>query len=111
MRVKLGEGQRRCGWAIGGERRARLEAREDRILGLFRNTRDGVGDGLLALCGHCFRERSLMVDLSGPFEDIDGKCLMLTRRAGERLPNRLTRSLLIGLMRSRNDGGEDRKGM
>jgi hypothetical protein len=41
-----------------------------------------LGSGsLLALLGRFFTERSFVINLSGPFKDVDGKCFMVTRRA------------------------------
>ena len=34
---------------------------------------------MLALLGKCLRERALVINLSGPFEDVSGKRLVLTR--------------------------------
>ena len=64
-----------------GEARAAFgKRREARALGVFYDVRDGALNGLLALLGQCFCERSLVVNLSGPFENVNGKRFMFTGR-------------------------------
>ena len=50
-------------------------------LGVRNDVRDGALDGLPALVGKCFCERALVINLSGPFEDVSGKRLMFSRGA------------------------------
>jgi hypothetical protein len=46
---------------------------------LAQPSHDGVSAWLLALFGQSFAERALVINLSGPFKDADGKRFMFTR--------------------------------